>query len=329
MSKQAPYTQVRFDGSPDEVNAQWERARRGGIGGSDVAAIMGISKFRSPYEVWLDKTGRVEPQDISGKQAVEWGNRLEDTVARKFADDHPELSVKRRNAMLVSKSRPWAFANLDRVATDENGNHYVLECKTAGERRKHDWDDGVPDYYQTQVVHYLGVTGFSGAWVAVLIGGQDYREFYIPRDEEDIAVISEIVDAFWHDRVEGDQMPPMVGLESESQALAGVYGDWRDEYANAADEDLISADCDIETLADVKRKIEELTKEKRRIEDCLKSRIGDRKGIMTQTNRVTWARSDYDRFDSKRFKEEQPELFARYTVRAKRDGGLRIASRKG
>ena len=86
MSKQAPYTQVRFDGSPDEVNAKWERARRGGIGGSDVAAIMGISKYRSPYEVWLEKTGRVEPKDISGKQAVEWGNRLEDTVARKFAE---------------------------------------------------------------------------------------------------------------------------------------------------------------------------------------------------------------------------------------------------
>ena len=54
MSKQAPYTQVRFDGSQDEVNAQWESARRGGIGGSDVAAIMGISKYRSPYEVWLE-----------------------------------------------------------------------------------------------------------------------------------------------------------------------------------------------------------------------------------------------------------------------------------
>lgn len=325
MKEKRPYTEIRFKGSPEEVDAQWRSARRLGVGGSDVAAIMGMSSYRSPYEAWLEKTGRAEPADLSGNEAVEWGNRLEGCVADRFADGHPELRVVRRNAMLVSRERHWAFANLDRIAYAEGGEPYVLECKTCGARRAHDWDAGVPDYYLTQVTHYLGVTGYAGAWVAVLIGGQEYREFYVPRDEADIAAVAEAVDSFWHRNVEGGEMPAMVGTASEAGALAESYADWRDEYAQCCDEDLIAEGCDLDALEDVKARIDELTREKRRIEDALKARIGDRKGLMTQTRRVTWPRTVSTRFDAKRFRGEHPELAEQYTTESMRDGGIRIA----
>lgn len=326
--RRAPYDQLRFQGTPEEVSLQWVQARRNGIGGSDVAAIMGISRYRSPYEVWLDKTGRVEPDDLSGNSAVEWGNRLEDCVARKFADEHPELRVVRRNAMLVSRERPWAFANLDRIAWAEDGTPYVMECKTAGDRRAGDWADGVPDYYLTQVTHYLSVTGYAGAWVAVLIGGSDYREFYVPRDDDDIRAVEQAVDYFWQVNVAQDRMPRMVGLESESGALAQANADWADDYAQACDEDLADAGCDLDRLEEIRAQMDALSKEKRRIEDELRARIGQARGIMTQTRRVTWTRSTCRSFDSKRFREEHAELAEQYTTEKNRDGGIRIAKRK-
>ena len=65
---------------------EWREARKNGIGGSDVGAIMGLNPWKSPVEVWLEKTGHSEPPDLSGKESVEWGNRLEAVVAEKFAD---------------------------------------------------------------------------------------------------------------------------------------------------------------------------------------------------------------------------------------------------
>ena len=182
MTRRPPalYTEMRFTGTKDEINDQWKEARKSGIGGSDVASIMGLNKYSSPLEVWLIKTGKQEAPDLSDKQAVEWGNILEDVVADKFKADHfSEYKVFRKNAMLVSKERPWAFANLDRYIIDRDGRRGVLEIKTAGLYRADDWDDGVPLYYLTQVTHYLDVTGFDFAMVAVLIGGQDYREYYL------------------------------------------------------------------------------------------------------------------------------------------------------
>ena len=201
-----PYTEIRFTGTPEEINKQWVEARKNGVGGSDVASIMGLNKYSSPLNVWLVKTGREESPDLSNNQAVEWGNRLEDVVADKFADEHPELQVRRRNATMVSIKRPWAFANIDRWVTDGKGNVGILEVKTVGMRRAADWDSGVPLYYLTQVMHYMSVTGYKYAWVAVLIGGQEFREYYIERDEQDIQAINDAVDTFWRDFVETPQL---------------------------------------------------------------------------------------------------------------------------
>ena len=84
MSNEVPYTTVRFYGTDEEINAQWVEARKSGIGGSDVASIMGLNKYSSPLEVWMEKTGRAETPDISDKPPVYWGVILEDVVADEF-----------------------------------------------------------------------------------------------------------------------------------------------------------------------------------------------------------------------------------------------------
>lgn len=328
MSKYVPYTQVRFEGTPEEINVQWVEARKSGIGGSDVAAIMGLNKYSSPLEIWLTKTGKQESPDLSGNQAVEWGNILEDVIAEKFKAEHADdYDVYRKNAMLVSKARPWAFANLDRVVIDRKTKKKgVLEIKTVGMYRASDWEDGVPAYYLTQVTHYLSITGYDFAIVAVLVGGQDYREYHIARDEADIKAVNEYVDTFWHDFVETDTPPALVGSSSEADALLSLHSVPDSTYESALD-----ADIDLERLQEIKADIKRLEAEKTKIENNIKALIGDAKGIETESSRITWSRSFTSMFEKKRFLTDHPELaeaFEAYTTTKPRNGGLRISARK-
>lgn len=320
-----PYTEVRFNGTSEEVNAQWVQFRKNGIGGSDVASIMGLNKYSSPLNVWLIKTGREESPDLSSKEAVEWGNRLEDVVADKFASEHHELKVYRKNATLISKARPWAFANLDRCVTDKKGNVGVLEIKTVGSRRAGDWDNGVPIYYLTQVMHYLAVTGYRYAWVAVLVGGQEFREYFVPRDEEDIAAINEHVDTFWHDFVETDTAPTLIGNQPEADALLHQHTDPSTEMIPMLDMDVSMLD----ELQGINDQMADLKHQKTLIENQLKDLIGDYKGIETETKRITWVRSTRSSFDRKAFEETHPGVIQYYMKTSVTNGGLRITEKKG
>lgn len=320
-----PYTEIRFFGTPEEVNAQWVEARKNGIGGSDVASIMGLNKYSSPLNVWLVKTGREESPDLSDNQAVEWGNRLEDAVADKFADEHPELTVRRRNATMVSIERPWAFANIDRWVTDGKGNVGILEVKTVGSRRAADWDNGVPLYYLTQVMHYMSVTGYQYAWVAVLIGGQEFREYYIERDQQDIQAINDAVDTFWRDFVETDTAPALIGNDPEANALLSQHSDPSQEFIAMLDEDVSMLD----ELQEIKDQMDDLRHRKTLIENQIKDLIGDNKGIETETKRITWVRSTRSSFDKKAFDQAHPGITNDYMKTSVTNGGIRVSAKKG
>lgn len=320
-----PYTEIRFTGTPEEINKQWVEARKNGIGGSDVASIMGLNKYSSPLNVWLVKTGREESPDLSDNQAVEWGNRLEDVVADKFADEHPELQVRRRNATMVSIKRPWAFANIDRWVTDGKGNVGILEVKTVGMRRAADWDNGVPLYYLTQVMHYMSVTGYKYAWVAVLIGGQEFREYYIERDEQDIQAINDAVDTFWRDFVETDTAPALIGNDPEANALLSQHSDPSTEFIAMLDEDVSMLD----ELQEIKDQMDDLKHRKTLLENQIKDLIGDNKGIETETKRITWVRSTRSSFDKKAFDAAHPGITNDYMKTSVTNGGIRISVKKG
>jgi putative phage-type endonuclease len=280
---------------------------------------MGLNPWKSPLDVWLEKTGRQEPPDLSDKQAVEWGTRLEEVVARKFAEMHPEYKVLRKNCTMVSKDRPWAFANIDRELRGD-GKRGILECKTAGLRSEKDWVFGPPDHYICQVQHYLSITGWDFIYVAVLIGGQDYREFEIPRDDEDIAAIDKAVDTFWG-FVTVDEIPELTGQKAEGQALASLHPEPSSEYIRALDIDL----PELDERARLKERIDALEERRRLLDSQLKERIGDARGIQTESVKCTWVRSKSKVFDAKAFDRDHPGMRDAYiTVKAK-DGGLRLS----
>ena len=311
-------------------NEGWLDQRKKGVGGSDVAAIMGLSPWRTPADVWFEKTGRAEPQDLSDKPHVRRGVDLEGFVGAEFVKTHPSFNVRRVNAICRSIERPWAQASLDYEVSERDGygrNRWgVLEIKTA--RSDSGWKDGIPPYYLTQVMHYLSVTGRDYAWVAVQFDGDnlwEYREYRIERDEADIAAVNLAVDTFWHQFVLADVMPVLVGTQSEAQGLTQMYGAPASDSFTTSDAATLQLVSDYQDASERERRAKA---DKQVASTLLMAEIGEHKTMFTDTSRVTWSRSESERFDAKRFKADHPDLYAQYTSTYIRNGGLRVTDLK-
>lgn len=314
------FTVHRFDG---DVGAKWLEFRRQGVGGSDVAALMGLSAYKSPYELWCEKVGVLEAPDLSDKGAVEWGNRLEPLVGEKYAEEHPDRQVRRVNGVCRSLERPWAQASLDFEVKDPELGWGVLEIKTVGLRRASDWDDGVPVYYQTQAAHYMGVTGRKFCDFAVLIGGQEYREYRLLADEEDEAAVVEAVDAFWRSVVE--RVPPdPTGSAGEPRAIMAFRGGGGDVRASeAAEESLLKSWLEFKALRD------QVDEQYREVSNRLMDSIGSDRAVEFPDGKLTWVRSERRRVDTKALERDHPELVEGYATVKTENGGLRWSPRKG
>ena len=182
----------------------WHTLREKRIGGSDIGAILGVNKYKSIIDVYIDKT---EGSKFEGNEATFWGHMHEATITKVFAQKHKEFNVYQAPYSVIDD---FLIANLDAVLKDRStGEHGVLEIKTTNAFNYKDWDgDIVPQYYYAQVQHYLMLTGYKFAYIAVLIGGNKYKDFKIERSEEDIALIKEKATEFYKENIL-KQIPPM------------------------------------------------------------------------------------------------------------------------
>lgn len=132
---------------------EWLLDRRKGIGGSDVATILGLNKWKSPYQLWLEKTGQIDLEHTESEPAY-WGNVLEEVVAKEF-QERTGKKVRRKNQVFEHPLHPFLRANIDRDVVGENA---LLECKTANAFLGKEWEgDEVPLSYLCQVQHYMNV----------------------------------------------------------------------------------------------------------------------------------------------------------------------------
>ncbi len=205
-----PIILTRTDGMSRE---DWLKWRNQGIGGSDAAAVCGVSKWRGPLTVYMEKKGLMERSEPG--EAAYWGTTLEDIVAKEFTK-RTGLRVKRRNAMFRHPEYSWMIANVDREMV---GANVGLECKTAGTYRGGEWDgDELPDEYYIQIQHYMAVMGWSACWVAVLIGGQRFLCKKVERNEALILQIIEKERTFWEYFFLKD-IPPDIGISDDAAAI--------------------------------------------------------------------------------------------------------------
>ena len=211
--------------------AEWHELRKSGVGGSDVAAIVGVSKWTSAYALWAQKSGLI-PDDMSDSEAMEWGRILEPVIRQRFADKHPEWEIVESKATFRSREQSWLLANVDGFIDFGNNEWGLLEIKTAA--YEDDWANGVPLYYQTQVRHYMRVFGLKRAFVAVLFHGSAYKEFEIIADSFlDFADV-EMVEQFWKN-VESGEAPAWDGALATYEAVRKMHPDIEDTSVELGD----------------------------------------------------------------------------------------------
>ena len=302
---------------------QFLAGRKKGIGGSDVAAILGFSPYKSPYQLWLDKTGRSERKE-SQNESAHFGNLLEDVVAKEFSR-RSGMKVQRvtQQLSLENIGEPWAIGNIDRAVVNPEiaGRVFfkdgklttdrILECKTASEYMSklfgEEGSDHIPDYYLTQCLWYLKLTGAKVCYLAVLIGGNKFRMYRIERDEDLIESIFKQVKAFWFNHVVADVPPDPTCFDDVlhrwSKHVVGKQVEATFEQIKL-NEELIAVQG--RQKADKAREDE--------IKLTLVSSMQDAEMMISQGMTIcTYKEQSSTRIDSTLLKKEEPDLFEKYS----------------
>ena len=204
---------------------EWLQERQYGIGASDSGAIMGMNKWKSNVELWAEKTGQRQPEDISGKPQVQYGHDAEPHIRALFALDHPELQVTYESPYKIIRSddHPFIFCTPDGEMVDrETGLIGGLEIKTTeimNAQQWKEWDGRIPDNYYCQICHQMLAAGWEFVWLRAHIkwtakdGSKrtEVREYYIERSEAqaDIDAIEDATIKFW-DQVQQRKCPALI-----------------------------------------------------------------------------------------------------------------------
>ncbi|MDR3410822.1 MAG: YqaJ viral recombinase family protein [Formivibrio sp.] len=297
---------IRLVSTQGMSREQWLAVRRGGIGSSDAAAAVGLSPYKSPLSLWLEKTQRKPADDLSQSEVVFWGSTLEAIIANVYAE-RTGNKVRRVNAVLQHPDHAFMLANLDRAV----GSEGILEVKTAGLHSAQFWESGIPEHYQCQVLHQLAVTGKAWGDVAVLIGGQDFRIYRVERNHDQIADLIEREAAFWK-AVEEDIQPEVDGSASSGNALAWLYPRDTGQTLDCTDSPELNTLFD--QLVQARRERECVEQQEDLLRQRLQSSMGEASTACFAGGKVSWKRSkDSNGVDCKRLLSEHPELASLYS----------------
>lgn len=276
------------------------------IGSSDTAAILGISPWKTPLDVYLDKVQpRVEITDPDKLRVLNRGKRMEPYVIDLLAEE-TGLEIVRRGERYIDTEYNFLAAEIDaEAAGGEN-----IEIKTVSPFKAKEWgeqqSDEIPVHYAAQAMHALMITGRALCVFGVLIGADDFRIYRIERDDVTIAAIRAKEIAFWK-RVQ-DRNPPEPSTVSDVFRLFGTH----DSGAAIAANDAIQADVlAMKSLKADAKSLEGLIAMR---EERIKLYMGDAAILtMNGTPSITWKEQQSKRFDQAAFKADHPDLFEKFT----------------
>ena len=282
--------------------------RRTFIGGSDAPVILGISPWKTPYELWQEKTGKVEPPNLDEIELIMAGKLLEETIAKLYMWKYG-IKVRRVNERIISKDTSYpAVAQVDRRI---QGRRCVLEIKNTSEYQRDKWGEEmtseIPVYYYAQVEHQEMVLGWDKGEACALIGGNKVRRYIVNRDQAFIDSLYEAEFKFW--QLVKQDIPP------EPTSIDEANLEWTDpKEAAVTGEELaghIAAFCELQSTqikeCEHKRDLGKmlLMKAMQNLGDTLK--VGG-KPI------CTWKKQTTKRFDYEAFAAANPDMAKWYTT---------------
>lgn len=294
-----------------ENREAWLEARKDGIGASEVATIVGLNPWETPYQLWRRKTGIDEPKTMNA--AMNTGHILEDGVAQFWAQatGREIISASKGDFMFINPDKPFLRVSPDRTywiegAIRNDDNKGILECKTT--RMKVDPDD-LPKYWFAQVQMNLGVAGYtqgSLAWLSASqgfdFGYQDLK--FVP---DFYAWLVEETEKFWVDCIVGGKEPNATSVKD----VLLKYNRHTDRKIIECSDEVFEA---YQRLKDVRKEIDALEERKESLEATIKMAFEDAEALSYGGDTIaTWkAPKPSPKFDAKAFQADHPDLAQPY-----------------
>jgi len=285
------------------AESEWYQARMRGIGGSDIAAIMGLSRYKTPLQVYKEKRGEVGPTPDNWRMLV--GRTLEPAI-RQFYADETGHAVMVPDGILTCEKYPFLLANLDGY-TDEPR---VVEIKTAGSGRE--WGEpgsaDIPQEYLCQVQHYMIVTGYEVADVVASISNREPVIYTVEADYELQEMMIHEAAGFWEMVQQGIPPEPVTYAEAIQK-----YGNLAVSGGVEASKEIIQA---ANRLKAVKSSIKAMGAEEERLKGQIILALGDRGDTLLKDGKTlaTYKLSKGSiRFDTESFKVAHADLYQQFT----------------
>lgn len=290
------YTDDRIN---DPEIRQWMEARRLGVGASEIAVLFGLSPWQTLEELWHEKVNGCSYEP--GSELFHFGHEMEPLIAKEFArrndcevDDPPE-------AIMIGE-KPFYRASLDRVVLEDGVPVAALELKNLNESRHSEYEVAGPSIgYLLQLQYQMMVAELDYGYLACLFGGQKFRAWRVLASPSVQREIRARVDQFW-ECVETKTPPPAVlgsktVSKNDEHVLVLSDPEWERKFE------------EIEQLRTQKAKIEKQEKVlKQQIKECM----GDHQSVQAGQMMAAVTTSSRRSLDSKRLKEEQPQLVEGY-----------------
>jgi predicted phage-related endonuclease len=260
--------------------------RDGFVGASEIAAVVGVSQWSRPIDVWLEKTGRAEPEPSNPRASI--GLRAESVLFRWWLEDTgADESLCHVGESTRHPLVRCAGCTPDTVVTDPDGPIVKLvQYKCVGARMALFWsDDGVPSDVEIQCQYEMECMRAETADVVAWLGGTDFRIVTLRRDLEFGAMLLRGAEDFWK-HVESDEPPPIDGSESWRKYLQKRYPVVEKEELDPATEEV---DRWANESLRSRERIEELGKDQESADNHLRALIGERAGFIGSDYRVTWS----------------------------------------
>lgn len=292
----------------DMSEVDWLKLRQKGIGGSDVPAILGLSKYKTPLQVYNEKVSEFPIQKDESPR-MKAGKKLEATIAEWWSEEYG-FRIQQDNKVRIHKDIPFFLANIDRLilSTGHDRGTGILECKNTNGWAFKQWqDDGLPVDFYAQVQHYFNVLGHSWGAVAVLVDGWDLKSIDIQPDEEFIKMMTDQLVSFWQDHVE-KRIPPPPSTEAELKQLFPKADPGKVLEATPETADLVEVRIGLKAAL-------KLTEEKlAETEARIKATMGDAEILEYRGERLATWKNDKPslRFNKDLFAGENLELYKKY-----------------
>ncbi|WP_242435844.1 YqaJ viral recombinase family protein [Streptomyces sp. Root369] len=306
-----------------EFRALWEAERHRGIGGSDVAAILGMAK-RGPRRVYEEKHGFKQPDN----RFMRFGRRMEPVVAAEF-EDETGLKTAMPPGTLAHIEHGWARSNIDRFVLDSFGRVVApLECKTHSEHVARQWDteEEPPEAAALQAHWNTAIGGWDHSYVAAVVGGNRLLVWRQERDEELIEELFRFCGA-WYQRHIVEGFPPPIDGSKDTEKLLAML--WEVKAESVEEIDLETADRLLGEHERLKAKVEAAEDELRKVKNEMRDIAGPSEIVKDPNGRVVWTNKQNGTLASKRLSEAHPDVVDRYTVMAPALDTKRLKAEQG